>query len=71
MTELQRYNGSSVYSNETYTYNWLDQQATDTTAIGSTYKTYYDALRRAAKQCKVGIRIKSLISQFFFDEGIK
>jgi RHS repeat-associated protein len=41
-TELQLWNGSSAYSTVYYTYNWLDQVATKTTATGNTYYYGYD-----------------------------
>ena len=42
MTSLVRYNGTLVYSTESYTYNWLDSVATKTTATGSVYTYTYD-----------------------------
>jgi len=41
-TEVQRWNGTSAYSAEYFTYNWLDQVATKTTAAGYTYTYYFD-----------------------------
>ena len=41
-TEVQRWNGTSAYSAEYYTYNWLNEVATKTTAAGNTYTYYYD-----------------------------
>jgi RHS repeat-associated protein len=41
-TEVQRWNGTSAYSAVYYTYNWLNEVATKTTATGSTYTYYYD-----------------------------
>jgi RHS repeat-associated protein len=41
-TEVQRWNGSAAYSAVYYTYNWLNEVATKTTAAGNTYTYYYD-----------------------------
>ena len=41
-TEVQQRNGSSVFSAVHYTYDWLDQVATKTTATGNTYHYGYD-----------------------------
>ena len=41
-TEVQRWNGSSAYSAEYYTYDWLDEVASNTTATGHTYLYAYD-----------------------------
>lgn len=48
-TKVERWNGSSVYSSETYTYNWLDGVATKTTATANTYTYTYDSLGRLTK----------------------
>lgn len=41
-TETQQWNGTSAFSTAYYTYNWMDQVATKTTASGSTYYYGYD-----------------------------
>ena len=41
-TKIERWNASSVYSSETYTYNWVDAVATKTTAAGNIYTYSYD-----------------------------
>src|SRR5438445_2585356 len=43
-TKIERWNGSSAYATETYTYNWLDSAASTTTAAGHPYDHTYDSL---------------------------
>jgi RHS repeat-associated protein len=42
MVSLQRYNGSTLYSTESYTYNWLNLISSKTTGASSTYSYSYD-----------------------------
>ncbi len=48
-TNVQRYNGTTLYSTESYTYNWVDAVATKTTAAGNTYTYSYDWNGRLTK----------------------
>ena len=41
-TETERMNGTTVYSTQTFTYNWLNEVATNTTAAGDTYTYSYN-----------------------------
>jgi RHS repeat-associated protein len=43
---VEQFNGSTSYSNETYTYNWMNQKTTDTSPVGNKYSYQYDALGR-------------------------
>ncbi|HEV2225437.1 MAG TPA: RHS repeat-associated core domain-containing protein, partial [Nitrososphaerales archaeon] len=48
-TKVQKWNGSSVYSAETYTYNWVDEVAKKTTGTNNTYAYSYDWNGRLTK----------------------
>ena len=42
LTSIERYNGASICSTQSYTYNWDNLVASNTTAAGNTYSYNYD-----------------------------
>ena len=44
LISIVQYNGSEVYSEQNYTYNYLDEIASHSTATGNTYTYSYDAM---------------------------
>ncbi len=49
LSTKERFTGNIAYSNESYTYNWMDKVATRTDQLGNTSSYVYDALGRTVK----------------------
>ncbi|HZY94353.1 MAG TPA: hypothetical protein VFE98_05755 [Candidatus Bathyarchaeia archaeon] len=49
LSSLKRFLNGAVYSTESYTYDWMDNLASKTDALGNTYQFNYDVLGRVAK----------------------